>query len=77
VEEDLLDYLLYAVVVGEGFVNLLAALVLILHALHGPPRPTWAPIVAVFVASALALLLTAGVADVRQWSRNRSGRRSL
>jgi hypothetical protein len=75
VEEATLEDLLCALVAGEVFVNLLSALVLILHALHGPLRPTWAPIVAVFVASALALLLTAGVADFRRWSRNGSGRR--
>jgi hypothetical protein len=75
VEEDTAEDLLFALVAGELFVNLLAALVLVLHALHGPPRSTWAPIWAVFVASALGLLLTAAVADVRRWSRGRSGRR--
>ena len=57
---------LIALVGGELTVNLIAAVVLILHALHETVRASWAPPAIVFVASAVGLLVTSAVADFRR-----------
>jgi hypothetical protein len=67
---------LSALVALEVFANLLAAVIVILHALHGSSRAIWELPGLVFAATALALLVTAAIADFRGRPRSSTPRRS-
>jgi hypothetical protein len=66
---DVAEDWLSALVAVEVFANALAAVILILHALHGPPHAAWGPPGIVFAATAVALLATAAIADFHRRPR--------
>ncbi len=67
--------LLCLFVAMEVLVSLLAAVDLCVLALDGPVQPSLVPHVAVFVGSAVALLVTAAIGDYQEHARRRGTRR--